>query len=372
MKASHDLSFQSGSGGACCRWAAPVSFTLILALLLTSCQQPAAPVSAREKELILFNWEDYMPQEVLDAFQAEYGVHVTLLIYETANEAYTVIGAQQLVFDVAVIDNDYLPALAEDGALAEIDHENLPNFKNISPNFRDLAFDPGNKYSIPYNFGTTGLLVRSDQVENPMMRWSDLWDPAFNGKIAAREEPVELISVALLSLGYPLNTGDPSHLQAALERLIEIKPKLIFVGAGESDGADALLVGEAQALVGWSGDAIYAQQQNPAITYILPEEGSMLWGDSFVIAAASPNKDTAELFLNFILRPEIAAQIVDMYSYPSANEMALSFVDAAIANNPVIYPSMEDIGRSAWYLPLAGDVEQLYDDIWDQFMKAGS
>jgi spermidine/putrescine transport system substrate-binding protein len=309
-----------------------------------------------------------MPQPVLDAFRAEYGVQVTVLTYGSQEEAVANIGAEKVVYDIAVIELEYIPALVADDLVAEIDYGHVPNFKNISPNFRDLAFDPGSKHSVPYNWGTTGLLVRSDLVEQPITRWADLWDSSYPGKVAAREIPSELISVAVKSLGYPLNTENPADLRLASERLLELKSKILFVPVAAEDGVAPLLDGEATILVGWPGDAIYAQSQNGAITYIVPEEGSMLWGDSFVISAKSPNKDLAELFIDFLLRPEISAQIINTYSYPSANEMALPFVDTEIANNPIVYPPKEVIQKSEWYLPLGKEVDKLYNEIWAQFM----
>jgi spermidine/putrescine transport system substrate-binding protein len=346
---------------------------LLLVVLLSACGGPATvptPTPIQTEELIFYNWEEYMPQAVLDAFEAEYGIHVALLFYGSSEEADVQIKAKNVTYDIATVENDYLASLAAEGLLAEIHYDQVPNFKNISANFRDLAFDPDNKYSVPYNYGTTGLLVRSDLVSKPITRWADLWDPAFTGKVAVRADPVELISVAVKSLGYPLNTGDPAQLEASLERLLELKPRLLLVGPNQDEGVAPLLSGEAQVLVGWSGEAIYAQSQNDAITFILPEEGGMLWGDSFVISADSPNREAAELFLNFVLRPEISAQIVNAYSYPSANEAALPFVDPEIANNPVVYPSVEDIRKCEWYLPLGDEVKQMYNDIWDQLMSA--
>jgi spermidine/putrescine transport system substrate-binding protein len=161
------------------------------------------------KELVLYDWPDDIPQSVLDDFTAEYGVQVIYLTYDSMEEAMENIQAGNL-YDVAVIENDFLPSLLADNLLAEIDYQNVPNFKNISANFRDLAHDPGNQHSIPYSWGTTGLLVRSDLVEHPVSQWADLWKPGYPGKLAVRAEPLELVGVTLKSLGYSLNSEDPA------------------------------------------------------------------------------------------------------------------------------------------------------------------
>jgi spermidine/putrescine transport system substrate-binding protein len=284
-----------------------------------------------------------MPQPVLDAFTAEYGVKVKCMYFDSQEEAVENIREGKVVYDVAVIEDDYLPSLVKDNLLAELDFSHIPNFTNITPNFRDLAFDPGNKHSIPYNWGTTGLLVRGDLVERPVTSWSDLWDSHYTAKIVIRDQPIEMVSVALKSLGFPLNSEDPTELEKALERLLDLKPNMLIVGVEVEQAVAPLLSGEAVIMVGWPSDAIYAKSQNDAIVYVLPKEGSMLWGDSFVISASSPKKATAELLLNFILRPEISAQIVNAYYNANVNELARPYVDPEIAENPIIYPPMEDI-----------------------------
>jgi spermidine/putrescine transport system substrate-binding protein len=341
---------------------------LILALFVAGC----APEPVQNKladELVFYNWGDYMPQSVLDAFTAEYGVKINYLTYDSMEEAVAQVRAGQH-YDVVVLEYDLIAPLVADGLLAEIDFQNVPNFKNISNNFRDLAFDPGNKHSIPYGYGTTGLVVRSDLVKAPVTRWADLWDPRYAGKIAARALPAELIGVALKSLGYPLNSEDPQQLEAALQHLLILNPILVD---DETDKAiPVLLSGEAVIMVGWADDALQARQQNQAISYVLPEEGTLLWGDTFVIPANSPRKYTAEHFLNFLLRPEVSAQIVNENHYAIANEAAYALIDPEIINNPIVFPPGEVIKKADWYLPLSPAGEKLYADIWERFMAGRS
>jgi spermidine/putrescine transport system substrate-binding protein len=342
---------------------------------LIACAPPALSLSPTPippiEELVLYNWTDYMPQSVLDAFQAEYGIHVTYLTYEAMEEGVANIRSGQVVYDVAVVEQDTVPGLVTNGLLADIDYSRVPNFKYISANFRDLAFDPGNRHYVPYNWGTTGLVVRDDLVEAPVMRWADLWDPRYAGHIALRHQPTELISVALKSLGYPLNSEDPAALEAALQRLLELKPAAFFVGTEADSAVPYLVNGQAVVLVGWSEDALAAQEQNPAIRYILPEEGGMIWGDGFVISARSPRQHAAELLLNYLLRPEISAEIVNQYHYATANEAAHAFIGPEIRDNPIIFPPREDIQRAEWYLPLSPQGEKLYADVWERFLAAG-
>jgi spermidine/putrescine transport system substrate-binding protein len=321
------------------------------------------------RDLVLYNWVEYMPQSVLDKFQAETGFRVVQKYYDSAEEAENNIINGNIDFDIAVIDNDVVPNLIEKGLVVQIDRHNLPNFKNISPNFRDLLFDPENQYSVPYNYGTTGLLVRTDLVTKPVTCWADLWDPQYNGKIVLREQSGELVTVALKSLGYQVNSEDPAQLEEAFTHLLELKKHASFVDVETDQAVAPLIEGKAVILVAWPGDAIFAQEQNPAIQYIIPTEGTMLWGDSLTISTKSGQKKTAESFINFILRPEIAAEIIQYYGYPNANEGARKLIDPELANDPILYPPQSVFDNGDWYLPNSPQGRALYADIWKRFLE---
>lgn len=272
------------------------------------------------------------------------------------------------VYEVVVLENNNIKPLSDEGLLAEIEYQNVPNFKNTSPSFRDLAFDPGNQHSIPFDYGTTGLVVRSDLVDAPVTRWADLWDPRFAGRVAARPLAYELIGMALKSLGFPLNSEDPQELEAALQYLLELKPSLRLVDDPTSDAVQILLSGEAVIMVGWGTDALRARQENDAIVYVLPEEGTLIWGQSFVIPSNSPRKETAELFLDYILRPEISAQITNQNRYATANQAAYLLIEPGIFNDPIVFPPAEIIRKSDWHLPLSPSGEAYYAGIWERFL----
>jgi spermidine/putrescine transport system substrate-binding protein len=344
----------------------------LMLVSLSACNEPAPqpPSPVLAKELVLYNWADYMPQPMLDAFEKEYGVKVSQIIFDTAEEAAANISSGQVTFDIAVADNDDLPSLIAQGALAEIDFQNVPNIKNVSANFRDLMFDPDNRHSVPYNYGTTGLLVRSDLVKTPVKHWADLWNEQFTGKIALRAQPTELIGMTLRSLGYPLNSEDPSQLSAARDQLLALKERVRFVETDPEASLQPLLGGEVVIMLGWNGDARLARDRDPAIAYVIPEEGTMLWGDNFVISSKSPNKFTAETFLNFILRPEIGVEIVKATYYPTANDAATGLLPPDIANDPLVYPPRQVLMKNNFYQPLSPTGDKLYDQVWAQVMEA--
>jgi spermidine/putrescine transport system substrate-binding protein len=345
---------------------------LALALGLAACDQPAAtPQPPRLAEaLVLYNWAEYMPQSVLDAFTAEYGVKVNTVVYETQEEAVDHIRAGE-VYDVVVMGNEFIPTLAADGLLAEINYSNVSNFKNISANFRDLAYDPGNRHSVPFHWGTSGLVVRSDLIDQPVSRWRDLWDERYAGKVAVWGIPRDLIGIALKSLGYSTNSEDPYALEAALDRLVALKSRVQFIDLESASVTPYLESGNVVVAVGWAYDALTGREANPAISYVLPEEGALLWGDNFVIPANSRNRYTAELFLNFLLRPKISAQIVNESYYPVPNAAAQPLIDPHILADPIVYPWNSDLRNAEVMLPLSDSGEKLYADIWQRFLAAG-
>ncbi|WP_373498908.1 spermidine/putrescine ABC transporter substrate-binding protein [Desulfococcus sp.] len=327
--------------------------------------KPAPPTLA--EQLIFYDWAEDMPQSVLDAFTAEYGVRVNYQTYETTEEALQNLRAGK-VYDVLVIDNPYVPELAQEGLLAEIDHRNIPNFKHISANFRELVFDPGNRFSVTYNWGLTGLIMRADRVSPPVTRWADLWDPRFAGRLLVWELQRGLIGIALKSLGYSINSEDPAELEAALERMLALKAVARTSGYAP-EVADQALAGDAVALMyGWAGDVLRARARNLDIRYVLPAEGGIQWGDNFVIPAASPRKHTAEVFINFLLRPEISAQIVNEQHYATANETAYPLINPEILNDPVIFPPIGEIRRAEVYMPLSAEGQALYQRIWERYL----
>ncbi|MDS4030404.1 MAG: spermidine/putrescine ABC transporter substrate-binding protein [Candidatus Competibacter sp.] len=342
--------------------------------LPTACDNstpPTAPAALPlASELVLYGFAEDIPQSVLDAFTKEFGVKIHYLPYQSPEESNENIRAGK-VYDVAMIENQLIPSLIKDGLLAEIDYANVPNFKNIAANFRDLAIDPGNRYSIPYDYGTTGLLVRTDLVDKTPSRWADLWDPRYAGKIGLRAQPREIIGLTLLSLGYSFNSENPQELDAVLERLLELKPAIVMVDIEASDAAPKLLSGEMTILHGYSEDYQMAHEANPAVAYVLPQEGTALWGDSYVIPANSPRKQTAEVFLNFLLRPEITARAINEKKYAYTNEAALPLIQPEIRNDPVIFPSNQDLQNGHIILPLSPEGEKRYADLWVRFVADG-
>ncbi len=352
-------------------WCLGVVVLLVLvSSMLGTCSglgQPPTPTPRPlAAELIVHDWAEDLAQEILDGFTEEYGITFEYVVYGSPEEAVANIRAGEQ-FDVVVLENQYIPTLVEEGLLAKIDYRNVPNFNHISANFRDLAYDPGNKHSIPYSWGTTGLVVRSDLVEEMPRRWADMWDPRYAGQIVEWVIPRYTLGAALKSLGYSVNSEDAAELEAALELLFELKPNAIWLTV-EDTSAYHLVSGEAVMALGWAYDVQLGQEENEDIDYILPDDGTILWGDNFVIPTNSVHKYEAELFLNYLLRPEVSARIVELNNFAMMNEAAEAYIDPEILSDPVVYPPDEDLRGAEMFLPLSPDGERLYAEVWERFL----
>lgn len=351
----------------------PLLLCLGLALgLLTACSDPKTPgkpaAASLAPELVYYGYPEDMVQPIFDAFTKEFGVKIRYLHYDSPEESEQNIRAGK-IYDVSTIENQLILPLSEAGFLAEIDFENVPNFRNISANFRDLAIDPGNRHSVPCSYGTTGFLVRTDLVGHTLKRFSDLWDPQYAGKIGLRQGPREIIGMTLSSLGYAFNSEDPHELDAARERLLQLKPAKVMVDIEASAAVPRLLSGEIAILHGYAEDYQLAHEVNPAVAYVLPEEGTALWGDSYVIPASSPRKHTAEILINFLLRPENVAKEVEEKGYAHPNDAAFPLINPATRTDPVVYPAGKDLQNGHLILSLSPEGKKRYAEIWAQFLE---
>lgn len=337
-----------------------------LFLSLTSCVIQAQPPYPRPT-LVLYNWAGYMPQSILDAFTAETGIHVKYEVYADQEEAMEQLRTGKQV-DLVVLDNTYVPIAASEGLLAKLNYANIPNFRNVSPGFRDLAFDPGNTYSITIQWGTTGLIVRTDRLEEPVTSWNDLWDPRYAGKIGIWPYGREMIGIALKSLNYSLNSEDPDELAEAEEKLLALRPNIFLIDPNLPTGASHLIDEENVMIYGWGYDARDAQAQLAAATYVLPQEGTILWSDNIAISAESKHKTAAEQFINFLFRPEISALMVNELWVAVPNDAALPFIKPEIRDNLTVFPPFEALAQAEYYSAVSAETEQRYAQIWQRFL----
>ncbi len=327
-------------------------------------------------ELYVYNWGEYIDESVIEQFEEETGIKVIYDVFETNEEMYPVIEAGAVRYD-AVCPSDYMiQRMAENGLLSEINFENIPNLDQIGARYMEMSrgFDPENLYSVPYTWGTVGILYNTRLIEEKGLpvpaRWEDLWNPAYEGEILMQDSVRDAFMVSLKSLGYSMNTCDESELQEAKKKLIDQKP---LVQAYVIDQArDKMIGGEAAIGVVYSGEMLYIQEEVAAqeldysLEYIIPEEGTNLWIDSWVIPANARNKENAEKWINFLCRPDIALKNFEYITYSTPNTGAFELLDEELQNNKALFPDTESLTDSEVFLYLGDEADGVYNQLWKE------
>jgi len=319
------------------------------------------------EELHVYNWSEYIDPEIYADFEQEFGVKVIEDTFSSNEDLLAKLQAGATGYDVIVPSDYMVTIMTELDLLAELNYDNIPNFENISDIFRDPPYDPGNKYSVPYQWGTTGIGYNADLFEDPPDSWDYLFNPdvasAYAGRISMLNDSREVIGAALKYLGYSLNSTDEQQLEEAKQLLIQQKD---WVAAYDSDGfEDLLAAGEVDLGHGWSGDYFAAAEDAPQIWYIIPKEGGVIWTDNLAVPKSAPSQYTAEVFINYLLRPEVGAKITNYTWYGSPNEAAEEFIDAEILEEPAIYPP-PDVMEKLEFIKDVGEATTVYDRIWTE------
>jgi len=339
---------------------------LALGLSLIACNPPSTPTPG--PDLRLLNWAGFLPDSVLAAYTSETGVSISYEYYDNYDDAADRIGRGEAL-DVVIIGSDYVPRLIHDDLLAELDYANIPNSRNITASFRDLALDPGNRHSIPWWWGTTGILYRTDLGLPRPTHWADLWRPEYRGHVGLWDLPREGTMVALKALGYSANTGSPRELQEAREYLLRLKPHSVIAPPEAPTMAPFMTQRDVWISYGWAVDLAEAQALGLPVAYVLPEEGSLLWGENLVIPRASRNKTAAEGFIDFLLRAEISAEISLTLAGNLPNEAALALLPPDFLADVAIFPPEQDLRNVEIMLPMDDATNAYVLETWDLFMS---
>ena len=350
-----------------------VSFAVVAGISYTSLLKFNA---SHSDELYVYNWGEYIDEDVIRQFEEETGIHVVYDLFETNEEMYPVIEAGAVQYDVVCPSDYMIQRMAENGLLAEINWENVPNISNIGQTYMEWseAFDPGNLYSVPYCWGTVGILCNVERLEElgvPVpTKWADLWDPRLSGEILMQDSVRDAFMVAQKSLGYSLNSTDPGELSEAKDLLLLQKP---LVQAYVVDQVrDKMLSGEAAVGVIYSGELLYLQEEAESLNldftlqYVLPEEGTNLWIDSWVIPWNARNKENAEKWINFLCRPDIAKKNFEYITYATPNEAAFRLLDPEYQQNADVFPDTSTLTTSEVYRYLGTEADDLYNALWKE------
>ncbi|MCL4861336.1 MAG: spermidine/putrescine ABC transporter substrate-binding protein [Caldilineaceae bacterium] len=288
-----------------------------------TCPEPSPRMEVTSTELNLFVWTEYIPDEIIDCFEEVYGIRVNRDEYSSNEEMYAKLSAGASAYDL-VQPTDYIVSLMiRQGLLQELDHEKLPNMGNLDPDYMDQEFDPGNRYTLPYQAGADAIIVNTDVVETIPTSWADLWNPEYAGRMVSIDDARAVIGITLLTMGYDINTTDAAELEAIKPRLAELVAAIrIF----DSDTPKtALIAGDADLGIIWTGEAFLAQLENPAIQYIYPEEGAIFWQDTMAIPADAPHADAAYAWINYTLQGDLFWLMLRDFPYSNPNLAALEY-----------------------------------------------
>ena len=323
--------------------------------------------NASGEKLIVYNWGEYIDPEVLDMFEEETGISVTYEEYETNEIMYPKIQSHAIAYDVVCPSDYMIQRMIENDLLAEINWDNVPNIKNMDPSYMEQSesFDPGNKYSVPYCVGTVGILYNTKMVDEPVDSWDILWDENNKDNILMQDSVRDAFAVALKRNGDSLNSVDVNELNQAANDLIEQKP---LVQAYVVDQVRDKMIGNEAALgVIYSGEAGYTQRENPDLEYVIPEEGSNVWIDSWVIPKNAQNKENAEKFINFMCRPDIALMNFEYITYSTPNKAARELIeDPEVRNSKILFADQEELKNCETFQYLGEEADNYYNELWNK------
>lgn len=344
----------------------------------TTAPSSAATCTAGQTDgdLVLYNWTEYIDPELIDKFEAQYGVQVIEDFFPSNEELFAKVSSGASGYDV-VVPSDYMVSIMiDEGLLQPLQREAIPNAVNVDPKFTQTPFDPGNVYSMPYQWGTTGIAVNLDAVGDDFPEsWGLIFDPnladAYAGQISMLDDPRESLGAALKYLGYSLNTTDESQLAEAADLVAKAKKDILLFDSDQFE--DLLVAGETNIAHGWNGDFFGAfddvsddnYDAYEHYYYFVPEEGGVQWVDNMAILADAPHPCTAHTFINFLLDAENGAALTNFNFYASPNAAATEFIDSEILEDPSIYPPPETLANLE-FIADTGDFETKYSDYWEQ------
>lgn len=339
-----------------------ILFLLMLPLVLSSCV--SGNEADNEDVLYVYNWGEYIDPEVLTMFTEETGIEVVYDEYETNEIMYPKIEAGAVNYDL-VCPSDYMVRkMIDNDLLQEIDMEKIENRGNIGDDYWRMAeeYDPGNKYSVPYVWGTVGILYNKTMVDEKVDSWGILWDEKYKDEILMQDSVRDAFMVAERYLGFSMNTTDEDELQEAKELL---KQQKHVVQAYVVDQVRDKMIGNEAALgVIYSGEAIYTQRENPDLEYVVPKEGTNVWIDSWVIPKNARHKENAEKFIDFLCRPDIAYLNFDYITYSTPNIPARDLIeDEDIRNSPIAFPDLSEYSLET-YTYLGEKADRHLSDLW--------
>lgn len=327
------------------------------------------PMMAQAQDrLSVYAWAEYLPEGVLTDFTKETGVKVDYATFDSNEALYAKLkllqtsGASES-YDLIFPSSYMLSKMAREGMLQPLDKSKLPHFAQLEPSMLDREFDPGNRFSVPYAFGSTAIAVnRDDLADAEITSWQDLWDSQWQGRLMLTDDIRENFQMALLTLGHSANSREPAEIKAAYDKLVTLQDNVLLYNS--DNPRMPYVAGEVSLGLIWSDQAYKTQQDGMALEYVYPEEGAIFWVDSAAIPANATSVDAAHQFMDFLMRPEIAARIIQELGIAVPNQGAKALLPAEVAGNQVLFPSGDIVAKGHFQDDLGDEVLAVYEEHW--------
>jgi spermidine/putrescine-binding protein len=337
----------------------------------SACPQPSPKVEVTSKELNMFTWSEYIPDDIINCFEEAYGVTVNHDTFASQSEQLAKLERGASGYDIVQPSDDMVQLMVEKDLFAELDKSQLSVMSNFNPAFLNPAFDPDNKFSLPYQGGSTGIVYNTETVKTPPTSYADLWNAEYAGHIIAVDDSRTMITITLLALGYDANSTDPAQLEEAKAKLKELTANIrIF----DSDSPKtALISGEADLGIIWSTEAFTTVIEKPAFAYVYPSEGVILWQDNFAVMKDAPHADAAYAWLNYLNQADVFWMVMRDHSGSNPNAAAVEY---AKANQPDVYAGYmqsnissvpaEAVTNGHWLKSLTPENASIFDQLWTE------
>ena len=321
--------------------------------------------------LKVYNWGEYMDPQVLELFEKETGISVTYDEYETNESMYPIIAKGAADYDLICPSDYMIQKMSDEGLLEPINWSRIPNAKNIDDQYFEFArgYDENNTYSMPYLWGTVGILYNKKMVKGPIDSWGVLWDTRYQDDILMQKSVRDAFGVALKYLGYSLNTTDEAQLDETKQKLLEQKHSGVVQAYVVDEVRDKMIAGEAAMGVIYSGEALTCMEENEDLDYVIPKEGSNLWMDNFAIVKGAKNKENAEKFLNFLCRPEIMKMNFEYITYSVPSSKARELLPDEYKNSTIAFPALDSLKNCEVLKYVGKDGDSLYNQKWKEIMS---
>jgi spermidine/putrescine transport system substrate-binding protein len=330
---------------------------------------PRFAMSQEEKKLNFYNWDTYIGENTLAEFNSATGIEVKMDLFADNDELFAKLKGGNPGYDVIVPTNDMLERMIKADMVIPLDHSKIPNMANIDEPFKDAAFDPGRKFSVPYMWGTMGIGYRKSAVNGPIDSWKVLFDSdEYAGAISLLGDQSTVLGAALKYLGFSYNSTNPEELKKVEDMLIKQK-KNIKVFA-DDNGQDLLASQEVKICQEWNGDIKQVMTEDDDLNYIVPKEGSLLWQDTLAIPKGAPHPENAHAFINYVLDGAAGKHIAETILYATANKAAKDMMADDYKNNPVIFPTADVVAKCEPGLYLGEEATKLRDETWTRIQAA--